>query len=138
MIKRVFIDTDIILDVALAREPFLQTSKKVLSLLEHGSAAGFISSNEVANLYYILRKIGGDSPARNFINALIKFLTVISINHSDVINGLHSSFSDFEDSLQYFSAARNKCSCIVTRNIADYRYADIKIYVPEAFLKIYG
>lgn len=59
MIKRVFIDTDIILDVALAREPFLQTSKKVLSLLEHGSAAGFISSNEVANLYYILRKIGG-------------------------------------------------------------------------------
>jgi predicted nucleic acid-binding protein len=137
MIKRVFVDTDVILDVALAREPFVESSKLVLVLLENNIAIGFISSNEVANIYYILRKVGGDQNARKFISEIIKYLTVISIDHSDVINSLRSEFIDFEDSLQHFSAFRNQCDCIVTRNVDDYKHSEVNVYSPIEYLSIY-
>ena len=137
MIKRVFIDTDVILDVALAREPFLEASRIILALLENNIAIGYMSSNGVANLYYILRKSGGDENARLFITKLIQYITIISIDHSDIVNGLKSKIPDFEDALQQYSASRNQCDCIVTRNLSDYKNSSIKVYSPIEFLNLY-
>ena len=137
MIKRVFIDTDVILDVALAREPFLEASRIVLALVENNIAIGYMSSNGVANLYYILRKSGGDINARRFITKLIQYITVISIEHSDIVNGLKSSIPDFEDALQQCSAYRNQCDCIVTRNVDDYKSSSAIAYSPIEFLNLY-
>ena len=64
MIKRVFIDTDVVLDVALAREPFFSGSKTILAMAETNVIIGKISSNCIANIYYILRKSGGDKIGR--------------------------------------------------------------------------
>jgi predicted nucleic acid-binding protein len=137
MIKRVFIDTDVILDVALARQPFLEASRIVLALMENNIAIGYISSNGIANLYYILRKSGGDANARRFITNLVQYITVLSIDHSDVLNGLKSSIPDFEDALQQYSAYRNQCDCIVTRNIDDYKNSSVIVYSPIEFLNLY-
>jgi len=137
MIKRVFVDTDLILDVALARKPFLESSKLVLALLENYIAIGFITSNEVTNIYYILRKAGGDQNARLFISEIIKYLTVISVEHSDVLNALNSKIIDFEDSVQHYAALRNQCDCIITRNIEDYKLSEILVYTPIDFLNLY-
>lgn len=137
MIKKVFVDTDIILDLALARKPFLEASHAVLSLLENNIALGYVSSNSIANIYYVFRKVGGDKKARDFIARLLKYLTVISIEHSDVINGLQSNISDFEDALQHYSAIRNLCDCIITRNLDDYKNALIHIYSPIEFLHLF-
>jgi len=137
MIKKVFVDTDIILDLALARKPFLKASHAVLSLLENNIALAYVSSNCIANIYYVLRKAGGDKKAREFITCLLKYLTVISIEHYDVINGLKSNISDFEDALQHYSAVRNQCDCIITRNIEDYKNSMINVYSPIEFLNLY-
>jgi predicted nucleic acid-binding protein len=74
MIKKVFIDTDIILDVALARTPFFSASKIILAMAENNILVGSISSNCIANIYYILRKAGGDSDARKFISNIVKYI----------------------------------------------------------------
>jgi predicted nucleic acid-binding protein len=68
VIKKVFIDTDIILDVAMAQKPFFSTSRTILAMAETGRIIGVTSSNCIANLYYILRKVGGDTDARLFIS----------------------------------------------------------------------
>jgi len=137
MIKRVFVDTDLILDVALARIQFLESSKLVLALLENYIAIGFLTSNEVTNIYYVLRKAGGDQNARKFISKIIKYLTVISVEHSDVLNALDSEFNDFEDAVQHFASLRNQCDCIVTRNTDDYKNSKIPVYSPIDFLSLY-
>jgi len=137
MIKRVFVDTDIILDVALARKPFLEASHLVLSLLENNIALGYVSSNCITNLYYVFRKVGGDVNAREFITRLLQYLTVISIEHSDVVNGLKSNIRDLEDALQHYSALRNQCDCIITRNLEDYKNSLINVYSPIEFLNLY-
>ena len=137
MIKRVFVDTDIILDVALARKPFLESSKLVLALLENYIAIGFITSNEITNIYYVLRKAGGDENARKFISLIVKYLTVLSVEHDDVLKALASKITDFEDSVQHYAALRNQCDYIITRNIDDYKYSELEVYSPVDFLSQY-
>ena len=137
MIKRVFVDSDVILDVALARQPFLDGSRMLLSLLENNIALGFISANCVANIYYFLRKSGGDSKARLFISNLLKYLTVSPVDHSNIVSSLKSEFSDFEDAIQYHSALEAQCECIVTRNIEDYKKSNIEVYLPIEFVNLY-
>ena len=137
MIKKVFIDTDIVLDVALAREPFFSASKIVLAMAENNIIIGNISSNCIANIYYILRKTGGDSNARKFISNIVKYITVITIDHQNVLEALKSKFSDFEDGLQHYSAVENQCEYIITRNIEDYKNSKIKVVLPEEFIRMY-
>ncbi|MGI5085543.1 PIN domain-containing protein [Treponema putidum] len=137
MIKKVFIDTDIILDVALAREPFFSSSKTILAMAENNIIIGHISSNCVANIYYILRKSGGDNKARKFILNIVKYITVIAIDHQNVLEALKSKFSDFEDALQHSSAVENRCEYIITRNIEDYKSSKIKVLLPEEFIVMF-
>lgn len=137
MIKRVFLDTDILLDVALARQPFFKASKMVLAMAENNLVIGHLSSNGIANIYYVLRKAGGDENARTFLSRITKYLTVTAINHQNVLEALKSRFSDFEDALQNFSAVENQCEYIITRNIQDYKESKIKVILPEEFIKLY-
>lgn len=137
MIKKVFIDTDIVLDVALAREPFFRSSRIVLAMAENTIVIGNISSNCIANIYYILRKTGGDANARKFIINLIKYINVIAIDHQNVLEALKSKFSDFEDALQHYSAVENHCEYLITRNIKDYKNSKIKVILPEDFIRLF-
>ena len=137
MKEKVFIDTDVILDVALARNPFFPASKMILAMAENNFIIGSISSNCIANIYYILRKLGGDIKAREFISNIVKYISVITINHQSVLKALKSKFSDFEDALQYYSALENQCEYIITRNIEDYKNSKINILLPEEFAKMF-
>jgi len=137
MKEKVFIDSDVILDVALARNPFFPASKMILAMAENNFIIGSISSNCIANIYYILRKLGGDIKAREFISNIVKYISVITINHQSVLKALKSKFSDFEDALQYYSALENQCEYIITRNIEDYKNSKINILLPEEFAKMF-
>ena len=130
MSQRIFIDSDVILDVALARQPFVEASLAVLMQCESGQYLGCISSNSIANIYYVLRKLGGDEKARFFIKQLSKYLTVISVDHATIGKALDSKFSDFEDAIQHFAALSFGCTAIVTRNIQDYKFAEMKVVLP--------
>ena len=137
MKKTVFIDSDVILDVALARNPFFPASKMILAMVESNFIIGSLSSNCIANIYYILRKLGGDSKAREFISNIVKYINVITVSHQSVLKALKSKFSDFEDALQYYSALENQCEYIITRNIEDYKNSKINVILPEEFVKIF-
>ena len=137
MKEKVFIDSDVILDVALARKPFFPASKMILAMAENNFIIGNLSSNCIANIYYILRKLGGDIKAREFISNIVKYISVITINHQSVLKALKSKFSDFEDALQYYSALENQCEYIITRNIKDYKNSKINILLPEEFAKMF-
>ena len=137
MIDKVFIDSDIILDVATGRKPFVENSRHVLSLVENGKALGMISSNSVTNIYHILRKLSSSEKAKDFIRSIVSYLSVIAVIHNNIIQALDSGFSDFEDAVQYYSALTNQCSYIVTRNIDDYKESDIPVLEPKEFIALF-
>jgi len=138
MINKVFIDSDIILDVATGRLPFFHNSKSVLTLLEHGFAVGYVSSNIITNVYYVLRKLSSHEKAKSYLVSILSYLTVISVEHRSVIEALDSKFKDFEDAVQHYSALANKCNLIVTRNIQDYEHSEIQVMTPTDLLSLFS
>lgn len=138
MIKKVFIDSDVLLDVALARNPFFPASKTILAMAENNYIVGTISSNCIANMYYILRKAGGDTAARFFIGTVVSWLSVLAIDHQNVLASLQSPFTDFEDALQHQAAVNNQCEYIITRNIQDYTNSTITVMLPEEFIRLFN
>ncbi len=138
MIKKVFLDSDIILDVATGRMPFVEYSKSVLASIENGKVVGYISSNSVTNMYYILRKISTSTKAKIFIEQLLKYIMVLPVTHEAIIEALKLDFSDFEDAVQHQCALANQCECIITRNGEDYKKSKLNVYNPEEFLALLG
>jgi predicted nucleic acid-binding protein len=137
MIRKAFLDTDIILDVATGRQPFSKSSILVLSLMENGSAVGMVSSNIITNVFYILRKLSSGEKAKGFIRSLLEYITVIPVDHRTVLDALNSDFGDFEDAVQHYSALSNNCDCIVTRDVEDYKKSKLKVYSPIDFLHLF-
>ncbi len=138
MIKKIFLDSDIILDVATGRTPFVHHSKSVLASIENGQFVGYISSNSVTNIYYILRKISTSTKAKRFIELLLNYIMVLPVNHEMIIEALKLDFSDFQDAVQHQCAVSNQCECIITRNGEAYKKSKLTIYNPEEFLALLG
>jgi predicted nucleic acid-binding protein len=136
MTEKIFIDTDIILDVVLEREPFFSDSQKLLSLVEGNYFQGFTSSLVIANCYYIISSNRDDRTALKTVSKLRSILEVLPLTDKEIGEALNSSIKDFEDGIQYFIAINNKISNLITRNISDYKALDINILSPKDFLNL--
>ena len=137
MIKKVFIDSDVILDVATGRMPFVDHSKTALILIEKGYALGVVSSNSITNIYYVLRKISTNDKARNFIKTILKYISVITVDHDSIITAIDSKFMDIEDGVQNYCALKNQCDLILTRNTRDYKFSELEVLEPKEFVALY-
>ena len=136
MKDRLFLDSDIILDIALRREPHFYASAMVLSLVEKKKIDGFTSSVIISNLYYIIRKLDSHKSAVAFISKLRLLLKILPVDDEIVRLGLESRFKDFEDAIQYFTALTHKIDFLITRNIRDYARSEIKVHSPIEYLKL--
>jgi predicted nucleic acid-binding protein len=135
MRQRVFVDSDVILDFALTREPFFEQSKKMLAFIQNKWALGFSSSNIIANVHYVLRKAKNDADARGFLSDLLTFIRVLPPTHRIVRDALVSDFGEFEDAMQYYTALKKRCHCIITRNVRHYQKSQIQVLTPTEFLQ---
>lgn len=88
-----------------------------------------------SNLYYILRKLKGHAEALALLGKLKLLVRVSTVSESEIQSALSSSFGDFEDAIQHFTArTEGGISAIITRNKADYFDSDIPVLSPEEFL----
>jgi predicted nucleic acid-binding protein len=131
---KIFLDTDIILDVLTKGEPFYINSAKVLTLVIEKIVPGYISAITINNIYYILRKLKHKETAKNFITEILKSFEIIPLtkdilNHANEIN-----MGDFEDGIQFFSVLDSACDFLITRNDKDYPIPGIKIITPAKFI----
>src|SRR5687767_4176414 len=133
--KKVFVDTDIILDLLSMREPFYSHSAYLFSEADKEKIKVYVSSLSFSNLNYILsRQYSADQSRKK----LLKFKTLVNVlpvNDKIVELALSSDFKDFEDGLQYFTAIENNLKIILTRNLKDYKTAEITVMTAEQFLK---
>jgi predicted nucleic acid-binding protein len=137
MIRKAFVDSDVILDLATGREPFIEHSKAVLSIIESGYAIGLISSNSVTNIHYVLRKLSSSSKAKDFLKTLLQYVSAVPVDHGAIMQALESEFYDFEDGVQHFCALKNQCDFIITRNGKHYTMSEVKVLEPKEFVALY-
>jgi len=138
MKERVFIDTDVIIDIAIARKPFVESGASLLSKIEAGIFDGFTSSVIFTNVYYIHKKLSSHEIAVSFLKKLRLILKVLPVDDLIIQKGLESGMKDFEDSVQYFTSTKNRIDYIITRNVEDFKNSIIKVHTPEEFLILKG
>jgi len=134
MKDKIFIDTDVILDVVFERKPFFYDSQKILALIEKNFFIGFTSSLILANCYYIISSNKNKNIAAKTISKLRSILTVLPFTDKEIGESLNSNMKDFEDGIQYFITINNGLNTIITRNISDYKNVDINVFMPNDFL----
>lgn len=132
---KVLLDTNIIVDDALEREPFWETSEQVLLLVEQGQIEGYISASTFGDLYYIIRKARGRDWTLNYLRQLVTFCQVATVNQDAINMALAANFKDFEDGIQYSSAVINNLDAIITRNPQDFLVTIPRILTPQELIQ---
>lgn len=130
--KKVFLDTNIIVDLIADRKPFSKYSIEIFKKSEEKKIELFTSSHSIATTHYLLKKYVEEKILREVLYNLLDYVTVISVDTDVLKKGLRSKHKDFEDSIQILCASTiEKIDCIVTRNIKDFRESKILILAPD-------
>jgi predicted nucleic acid-binding protein len=131
----VLLDTNIIVDVALERQPHFEASQQVLLLVEQGQIEGYISASTFGDLYYIIRRSRGREWTTDFIDWLVTYCQIATVNEAVIRMALTSNFRDFEDAIQYSTAVVNQLDAIVTRNPQDFPVTTPRIMIPNQLIQ---
>jgi predicted nucleic acid-binding protein len=130
----VLLDTDILVDVALDREPYAENAAALLDALEHRPGSAFIAWHTVSNFYYLLAPKRGRSGARAFLVDLSRFVEVARTTTESLRYAAQLKMKDFEDAMQVAAAAACEADVIATRNVRDYAKSPIRAATPGALL----
>lgn len=133
--EKVFVDTNIILDWLGKREPFFKYAKELFLKGEKKEIEVLVSTISFINTQYILRKQIGKEKAKQTLAAMRTICTVCSSGEKEIDLALVSSFTDFEDAFQYYSALNNVAKVIITRNPKNFASSEIPIMSAEEYLK---
>lgn len=126
------IDTNIILDVLLRREPFYNDSANVLNLSGQKDITLYVTASSITDIYYIAyQTLRNKEEVKQMLIKLLKIVLVASVSGEEIKNALALPWKDFEDSVQYSVALLQEMDGIVTRNPNDYREAEMKVLKPE-------
>lgn len=132
---KILIDTNIVLDVMLKREPFYKLSLEILGLAKKDDVEEYVSASAITDIYYLAyRQLRDKGMVKKLMKELLTVVSAASVSEQEIENALSLEWNDFEDSVQYSVAFLQEMEGIVTRNPNDYKEAGIKVWKPEELL----
>jgi len=135
MKHRLFLDTNIMLDLLGERNPFYEPVAKIATLADMDKIQIVASSLSYATVYFILSRFENPEKVKEKLRKFKVISEVSSVNQTIIEKGLNSGFRDFEDSLQYFSALEADCTIIISRDTGDFREAEIPVMTSDEYLR---
>lgn len=132
--KKIFLDTNIIIDVIGEREEFYNDAVDLISTEINRKNKIFISSFSLPTVFYIVSKYESSILVKNKIKTLRSLIFIIDLTDSIIDRALDSNFKDFEDALQYYSAFNKKCDVIITRNKKDFKMSNLPVLTPREYI----
>lgn len=135
MKEKLFLDTNVVIDLLGEREPYYESAAKIATLADKGKIKVVISALTYSTAFYVLSRFEDKENVKEKIRK-IKVISETSDLTDKIINkGLSSKFSDFEDALQYYCATKMDCNILITRNGKDYKESEIPVLSPDEYLK---
>ncbi|MFB2920533.1 MULTISPECIES: type II toxin-antitoxin system VapC family toxin [Aerosakkonema] len=133
---RILLDTNIILDFMLEREPFFNDANAIVQKIISRDVEGYVTATTLTNIFYIARKIKGIEIAKQYIADILALMRICPVNRRVLEEALSSNLRDFEDAVQLACANRLKISAIITRDRRDFEGAALPILSPSEFLEM--
>lgn len=131
---RVLVDTNILLDLMLRREPFYNDSLNLCISIINGEMEGYLAAGTVRDLHYMIRKDLPEEKTREVLFKVLALFPVLDTTGEDLRNALVSPVKDCEDAILAAAAKREKLDAIITRNTKDFRESPVPAYYPGNFL----
>ncbi|HBF87722.1 MAG TPA: PIN domain nuclease [Bacteroidales bacterium] len=134
--KKLFIDTNIVIDLLAKREPFYEDAAKLFSLADKNKCKLYLSTLTFANINYILQKTNSVTSTREILRKFKILISILSIDDKIIDLALNDNkFIDFEDAIQYYSAIENNQDIIITRNLKDFTHSKLPVMTASEFIK---
>ncbi len=135
MIDRLFLDTNVVLDLLGEREPFYASAAKIATLADKGNVNLIVSALSYSTIFYLLSKFEDSEAVKEKLRKFKVIVETSDLTDRIINKGLSSKFTDFEDALQYHCAIKLDCNILITRNEKDFKGSDIPVMTPDEYLK---
>ncbi len=132
---KLFLDTNIVIDLLGEREPFYNSAAQIATLADKGKIQLIVSALTYSNVYYWLSRFEDKEVVKEKIRKFKVIAETSDLTDKIIDKGLSSKFANFEDSLQYFCAVKEDSNILITRNGKDFKESDIPVLAPDEYLK---
>ena len=135
--KKLFVDTNIVIDLLSRREPFFEEAASLFSLADKKQIELSVSSLTIANTSYVLLGQLDSNKSKSILRKLRLIVNILQLDDKTIGLALNDeTFPDFEDGLQYFTAIENGQELIITRNLKDFKNSKLPAMTAKQFIKI--
>ena len=135
MINKLFIDTNVMLDLLGEREPFYDSVAKIATIADKGKVKLIVSALSYSTVFYLLSKFEANDVVKEKLRKFKVISETSDLTDRIIDKGLSSKFSDFKDALQYYCALKTNCNLLITRNVKDFKKSAIPVLTPDEYLK---
>ena len=135
---KLLLDTNVLLDVLLGREPHVGASAAVLSAVETGMLTALVGATSITAIHDLAAKAVGARRARRHLETVLSLCDVAPVDEEVVRDALALGFADFEDAVLHEAARRARCGGIVTRDQAGFMRATMPVYDPAEIIAMLG
>jgi len=132
------IDTNILLDDVLARDPFAADAREIVNACARHDYQGYISAITPLNAFYVARRLVGIARARAMVKRLLDLFEVCPLDKMSLQAAYDSGQPDIEDAAQVAAAMVSNIDVIVTRDSRGYAHAPMLVLSPNEFLNSLG
>lgn len=134
--KKVFVDTNVLLDLLLERETWAQDAARLFSMADRREVELLCCSLSFSTAVYLMQRF--KYTRREIVKKLsiVKSIcTITTVNDAVIDRMIQSDFADLEDAIQYYSALAFGADVIVTRNAEDFPSSRIPVLTPQKFIQ---
>ncbi len=131
---KILLDTNVVLDLLIKREPFHVDAAKIFSKIERGVIHAYVCATTITTIHYLLSKQFSSQQSKRSISLLLQLLEVVAVDKEVLLMAEDTGFIDYEDAVIYASAKRVGSEAIVTRNEKDFLLSEIAVYSPAVFM----
>jgi predicted nucleic acid-binding protein len=128
---RVLLDTNVVCDWLLKREPWRADAEMIARSLAAGRLECLIAATTVTNVFYIARKLVGREAALEFVSRCLSSFEVWPVDHAALAGAASLPGLDFEDNVQLMVAMQAKADCITSRDAKGFERSPIRIVSPD-------
>ena len=132
--NKVFLDTNVILDFLLDREPFNNDIAEIIEKSINESIKLCVSSITITATNYIIGRSESRKSANTKTNKILELVSVENVGETTVRKSSKSKFIDFDDGVQNYCAVESQHKIIVTRNVKDFKENKLSVMTPKEYL----
>ena len=135
---KILLDTNVVLDLLFAREPFVEEARNIFLLLENNEIQGFLCATTITTLHYLIGREKSKSEANTIIENLLDLFEVTAVNKDVLLTSCANNGVDYEDAVIYSSCSDDQIDHIITRDKRGFKNTQLSTLTPKEFLAFYA